>query len=63
MRKVAADGVDDERSPLGVHGVRRPVSDAPGTDRFAMSDFELAPGESFSGGLHTRHDQGEAFYS
>jgi mannose-6-phosphate isomerase-like protein (cupin superfamily) len=62
MRKVAIDDVDIERSPLGVHSVRRPVSDALGTEHFAMNYFELEPGESFSGGLHTHHDQEELFY-
>ena len=62
MRKVAIDDVDIELSPLGVHSVRRPVSDALGTDHFAMNYFELEPGESFSGGLHTHHDQEEVFY-
>ena len=62
MRKVAIDEVDIELSPLGVHSVRRPVSDALGTEHFAMNYFELEPGESFSGGLHTHHDQEEVFY-
>lgn len=62
MRKVAIDEVDIENSPLGVHSVRRPVSDALGTEHFAMNYFELQPGESFSGGLHTHHDQEEVFY-
>lgn len=62
MRKVAIDEVDIELSPLGVHSVRRPVSDELGTEHFAMNYFELEPGESFSGGLHTHHDQEEVFY-
>ena len=62
MRKVAIEDVDVERSPLGVHSVRKPVSDALGTEHFAMNYFELQPGESFSGGLHTHHDQEEVFY-
>lgn len=62
MRKVAIEDVDIELSPLGVHSVRRPVSDALETDHFAMNYFELEPGESFSGGLHTHHDQEEVFY-
>jgi len=62
MRKVAIGDVGNERSPPGVHSVRRPVSDAIGTDHFAMNYFELEPGESFSGGLHTHHDQEELFY-
>ena len=59
---MVIDDVDNEPSPLGVHSVRRPVSDALGTDHFAMHYFELEPGESFSGGLHTHHDQEEVFY-
>jgi mannose-6-phosphate isomerase-like protein (cupin superfamily) len=62
MRKVAIGDVGNERSPPGVHSVRRPVSDAIGTDHFAMNYFELEPGESFSGGLHAHHDQEEVFY-
>jgi len=62
MRKIAVDDVDIELSPLGVHSVRKPVSDALGTEHFAMNYFELEPGESFSGGLHTHHDQEEIFY-
>jgi uncharacterized RmlC-like cupin family protein len=62
MRTLAVDDVDVEPSPLGVHSGRRPVSDALGTDHFAMNYFELQPGESFSGGLHTHHDQEEVFY-
>lgn len=62
MEKVAIDEVDIQRSPLGVHSVRRPVSTALGTEHFAMNYFELEPGESFSGGLHTHHDQEEVFY-
>jgi len=45
MRKVAIDDVDIEVSPLKVHSVRRPVSDALGTEHFAMNYFELEPGD------------------
>jgi quercetin dioxygenase-like cupin family protein len=62
MEKVAIDEVDIELSPLGVHSVRRPVSQALGTTDFAMNYFELEPGESFSGGLHAHGDQEEVFY-
>ncbi len=62
MRKVTIDDVDIELNPLDVHSIRRPVSDALGTEHFAMNYFELEPGESFSGGLHTHHDQEEVFY-
>jgi len=62
MKKVAIDEVRNEVNPMQVHDVRRPVSDALGTDHFAMNYFELDPGDSFSGGLHTHHDQEEVFY-
>lgn len=62
MEKVAIDDVDIQNSPLGVHSERRPVSAALGTTSFAMNFFRLDPGESFSGGLHTHHDQEEVFY-
>ncbi|PSP99732.1 cupin [Halobacteriales archaeon QS_4_70_19] len=62
MEKVAIDDVETRNSPLGVHSLRKPVSSALGTEHFAMNYFELEPGESFSGGLHTHHDQEEVFY-
>ncbi|WP_255150250.1 cupin domain-containing protein [Halorarius halobius] len=62
MEKVSIDEVPVENSPLGVHSERRPVSAALGTESFAMNFFRLEPGESFSGGLHTHHDQEEVFY-
>jgi quercetin dioxygenase-like cupin family protein len=62
MEKVAIDDVRNEPNPLDVHEVRRPVSDVLGTEHVAMNYFELAPGESFSGGMHTHNDQEELFY-
>lgn len=62
MEKVTIDDVDIRNSPLGVHSERRPVSDALNTESFAMNFFRLAPNESFSGGLHTHHDQEEVFF-
>jgi mannose-6-phosphate isomerase-like protein (cupin superfamily) len=62
MEKVAIEDVDVQRNPLEVHSVRKPVSSVLGTTDFAMNYFELEPGESFSGGLHTHHDQEEVFY-
>ncbi len=62
MEKVTVDEVRNEVNPLGVHDVRRPVSDELGTEHFAMNYFELSPGDSFSGGVHTHHDQEEVFY-
>jgi quercetin dioxygenase-like cupin family protein len=62
MDKVAIDDVRSEVNPMEVHDVRKPVSKVLGTEHFAMNYFELAPGDSFSGGLHTHHDQEEVFY-
>ncbi|WP_049927218.1 cupin domain-containing protein [Halopiger goleimassiliensis] len=62
MEKTAIDDVEIETNPMDVHSVRRPVSQALGFTDFAMNYFELEPGESFSGGLHTHHDQEEVFY-
>lgn len=62
MEKVAVDDVRNEVNPLQVHDVRRPVSDALGTEHLALNYFELEPGDSFSGGLHAHHDQEELFY-
>lgn len=46
---------------MGVNSARRPVSDVLGTEGVAVVHYELDPGESFSGGLHTHHDQEEIF--
>ncbi|WP_254768031.1 cupin domain-containing protein [Salinilacihabitans rarus] len=62
MEKVSIDDVEAVPNPMNVHEIRRPVSKALGTTDFAMNYFELDPGESFSGGLHTHHDQEEVFY-
>ena len=62
MEKVTIDDVDIEVNPLQVHDVRRPVTKALDADHVAMNYFELAPGDSFSGGLHAHHDQEEIFY-
>jgi uncharacterized cupin superfamily protein len=61
MEKIAIEDVEVRNNPLGVHGEGRPVSGALGTEHVAMNFFRLQPGESFSGGLHTRHDQEELF--
>ena len=62
MEKVAIDDVEIEISPMETHSIRRPISKALGFSDFAMNYFELEPGESFSGGFHTHHDQEEVFY-
>jgi len=62
MEKVDIEEVEVVVNPMKVHSVRKPVSQALGTEHFAMNYFELEPGESFSGGLHAHHDQEEVFY-
>jgi len=62
MEKVTVDDVENRPNPLGVHGVRLPVSQALDTEDVALVVYELEPGEQFSGGLHTHHDQEEIFY-
>jgi quercetin dioxygenase-like cupin family protein len=62
MEKTAVEDVENERNPMKVHSVRKPVSRVLGTTDFAMNYFELEPGESFSGGLHAHGDQEEVFY-
>ncbi|ELY42590.1 cupin domain-containing protein [Natronorubrum sulfidifaciens] len=62
MEKVTIDDVAVEPNPMEIHSVRRPISKALGMTDFAMNYFELEPGEAFSGGYHTHHDQEEVFY-
>lgn len=62
MEKVAIDEVPNEPHPLGVNSVRRSLSDALGSEDVSIVFYELEPGEQFSGGLHTHHDQEEVFY-
>ena len=62
MRKVAIDDVDVVTNPMGVHDLRKPVSQALGTEHVAMNYFELDPGDAFAGGLHAHGDQEEIFY-
>ncbi|WP_181692957.1 cupin domain-containing protein [Natronomonas sp. LN261] len=62
MHKATIDEIDSESHPGEIYSIRRPVSDAVDAEHLAMNYFELEPGESFSGGLHTHHDQEEVFY-
>ncbi|MFP4632703.1 MAG: cupin domain-containing protein [Halobacteriales archaeon] len=62
MKKASVDEVRSEPNPLGVHEIRKPLGRVLGVENFAMNYFELDAGESFSGGLHTHHDQEEVFY-
>ena len=62
MEKITVEALDPDPHPLGVNRERRNVTDALGADHLAVVHYELAPGEQFSGGLHTHHDQEELFY-
>jgi mannose-6-phosphate isomerase-like protein (cupin superfamily) len=62
MEKVTVEDVENRPNPLGVHSTRRPVSRALDAEHVALVEYELEPGEQFSGGLHTHHDQEEIFY-
>ena len=61
MEKIAVDDVEAEPHPMGVNTERRPLSEALGTEHVAVVHYRLEPGEQFSGGLHTHHDQEETF--
>lgn len=62
MKKAELSEVQNVPNPLQVHEVRKPISSVLGTTDFAMNYFELESDESFSGGIHTHHDQEEVFY-
>ncbi|WP_049969396.1 cupin domain-containing protein [Haladaptatus cibarius] len=59
MEKTTIDDVDGFMSAASV---TRPVGKALGTSDMAINYYELAPGDSFSPGLHTHFDQEEVFY-
>lgn len=62
MKKASLDEIQTAPNPLNVHEIRKPISTVLGTTDFAMNYFELETGESFSGGIHTHHDQEEVFF-
>ena len=59
MRKVSVDDLDRVPSPASV---RRPLTDALGTENVAMNYYELDPGETFAFGYHYHEGQEELFY-
>jgi len=61
MEHVSLDDVENEPHPMGVNEYRKSLSDALGTEDVAVVHYELEPGDSFSGGVHTHHDQEELF--
>jgi len=62
MKHIAIDDVREDPHPMGVNQDRRPVTDALNAEDVTVVRFDLSPGEQFSGGLHTHHDQEEVFY-
>ena len=62
MERVSIDDVEAEPHPMGVNRERRVLTDALGAEEMTAVHYELEPGEQFSGGLHTHHDQEEVFY-
>ena len=62
MERVTIEEIDAEPHPMGVNRERRVVTDALGAEHATAVHYELEPGEQFSGGLHTHHDQEELFY-
>ena len=62
MERVDIEELDREPHPMGVNRERRDIGAAVGTENVAMVHYELEPGEQFSGGMHTHHDQEEVFY-
>lgn len=58
MEHVAIDEIDPMERDTGTV---RPLTDALATDDVAINHYELAPGERFSGGMHTHLDQEELF--
>jgi mannose-6-phosphate isomerase-like protein (cupin superfamily) len=62
VKHIAIDDVSQDPHPMGVNRDRRPVTDALDAEDVAIVRYELDPGEQFSGGLHTHHDQEELFY-
>jgi mannose-6-phosphate isomerase-like protein (cupin superfamily) len=62
MQHHALASIENEPHPMGVNTVRKSLASAFSLDYFSSVYYELDPGESFSGGLHTHHDQEELFY-
>lgn len=62
MERVTIEDIEAEPHPMGVNRERRPITDALGAEHMTAVHYELEPGEQFSGGLHTHHDQEEMFY-
>lgn len=62
MEKKAVSDLESIPNPMGANTVRKSITGAVGADHVAIAQYELAPGEAFSAGLHTHRDQEEMFY-
>ncbi|WP_227380799.1 cupin domain-containing protein [Haladaptatus halobius] len=62
MEHVTIDAIDPFTHPTGATSGGRALSEALGTTDVALNQYDLAPGESTSGGYHTHLDQEEIFY-
>ncbi|MFB6171369.1 MAG: cupin domain-containing protein [Haloarculaceae archaeon] len=60
MERISVADVD--QAALSGRTDRRALDEALGTTDVAVKYYELAPGDAFSGGYHTHHDQEELFY-
>lgn len=59
MEKVSIDELDNDPR---VADVQKHATDPLNLSDMALNYYELEPGDSFSGGLHTHMDQEEVFY-
>ncbi len=62
MERVTVDDLDVFEHPVPTAPGGRPVGEALGVEGFAMKHYDLQPGETLSGGMHTHEDQEEVFY-
>jgi mannose-6-phosphate isomerase-like protein (cupin superfamily) len=62
MNHIDIADIETWPHPMGVNSDRRDVTGALEAEDVAIVRYELEPGEQFSGGLHTHHDQEELFY-
>lgn len=62
MERHAIEEIEHVDHPAHVNTIRKPVSHALGLTNVGLVYNELAPGDAFSGALHTHHDQEEIFY-
>lgn len=62
MKKLPIDDVENVPHFMDIKSHRKPGSRAIDAMDFAVVYFELEPDESFSGDLHTHHEQAELFY-